>query len=351
MKLADFKVLTFDCYGTLIDWESGLYSALQPLLQVARFSAAREEVLAQFAQHEAAQQAATPAMLYPQLLAEVHRRLARQWLVSVPEAAHQIFGDSVPQWPAFPDSAEALQYLKRHYKLVILSNVDRASFAGSNRRLGVEFDAICTAQDIGSYKPDPRNFRYVVEAVARLGHGRGDILHTAQSLYHDHAPGAGRWTALGVDRPPARAARVGRDRAAGRYAGLRFPLQQSHRDGARPRSGSALRPTHLQTGEQAPGIEDTRRIEACLEAPVQLRHGRCQGVKATLRARCRASTGQCRRLPQRAARTVAGSSDAAYQRTVPPQSINGSPGSGSGWAVAGTETRQMSGCENSGWRQ
>lgn len=69
MKLADFKVLTFDCYGTLIDWESGLYSALQPLLQVARFSAARAEVLAQFAQHEAAQQAATPAMLYPQLLA------------------------------------------------------------------------------------------------------------------------------------------------------------------------------------------------------------------------------------------------------------------------------------------
>lgn len=188
MKLADFKVLTFDCYGTLIDWESGLYGALQPLLQVARFSAAREEVLAQFAQHEAAQETATPAMLYPQLLAEVHRRLARQWLVSVPEAAHQVFGDSVSRWPAFPDSVEALQYLKRHYKLVILSNVDRASFAASNRRLGVEFDAICTAQDIGSYKPDPRNFRYVVEAVARLGHGRGDILHTAQSLFHDHAP-------------------------------------------------------------------------------------------------------------------------------------------------------------------
>ena len=188
MKLAECQGLTVDSYGTLIDWECGLCSALQPLLQVARFSAAREEVLVQFAQHEAAQQAATPAMLYPQLLAEVHRRLARQWLVSVPEAAHQVFGDSVPQWPAFPDSVEALQYLKRHYKLVILSNVDRASFAASNRRLGVEFDAICTAQDIGSYKPDPRNFRYLVEAVARLGHGRGDILHTAQSLFHDHAP-------------------------------------------------------------------------------------------------------------------------------------------------------------------
>jgi 2-haloacid dehalogenase len=188
MRLADFKVLSFDCYGTLIDWESGLFEALQPLLQAARLGAARDEVLAQFAQHERAQQAATPGLLYPQLLAAVHRRLARQWLVSVPEAAHQAFGASVPQWPAFPDSAEALQYLKRHYRLVILSNVDRSSFAASNARLGVEFDAICTAQDIGSYKPDPRNFRYLIEAVSRLGYQRAALLHTAQSLYHDHAP-------------------------------------------------------------------------------------------------------------------------------------------------------------------
>jgi 2-haloacid dehalogenase len=188
MRLSDFKVLTFDCYGTLIDWESGLYSALQPLLRAARIAAGREEALAQFAQHEAAQQAATPGMLYPQLLAEVHRRLARQWLVTIPEAAHLAFGASVPQWPAFPDSPAALQYLKRHYRLVILSNVDRESFTASNRRLDVAFDAICTAQDIGSYKPDPRNFRYLIEAVAKLGLQRGDILHTAQSLFHDHAP-------------------------------------------------------------------------------------------------------------------------------------------------------------------
>jgi len=188
MRLTDFKVLTFDCYGTLIDWESGLCSALQPLLQAAKLGISREEVLAQFARHEAAQQSATPALLYPQLLAEVHRRLARQWLVSLPQEAHGVFGASVPQWPAFADSPAALQYLKRHFKLVILSNVDRASFAGSNARLGVAFDAVCTAQDIGSYKPDPRNFRYLIEAVARLGHGRDAILHTAQSLYHDHAP-------------------------------------------------------------------------------------------------------------------------------------------------------------------
>ena len=94
----------------------------------------------------------------------------------------------MPDWPAFPDSAAALAYLKQHYKLVILSNVDRTSFAGSNRRLGVAFDAIYTAQDIGSYKPDPANFRYMLDHLAALGNGPGDILHTAQSLFHDHGP-------------------------------------------------------------------------------------------------------------------------------------------------------------------
>ncbi|MGH8305926.1 MAG: haloacid dehalogenase, partial [Steroidobacteraceae bacterium] len=116
MRLADFKVLTFDCYGTLIDWETGLYSALQGLLGAAKITLGREAVLAEFARHEAAQQAATPALRYPELLAEVHRRLARQWDVILADAAHEAFGASVPQWPAFADTPAALQYLKRHYR-------------------------------------------------------------------------------------------------------------------------------------------------------------------------------------------------------------------------------------------
>ena len=207
MKLHDFEVLTFDCYGTLIDWESGLLTALQPLLAAAAKTAApAAQVLAQFATHEVAQQAQTPGMLYPQLLAQVHRRLSRDWGVTMSDAAHTAFGHSVPEWPAFADTAAALQYLKQHYRLVILSNVDRASFAASNARLGVSFDAICTAQDIGSYKPDARNFRYLIDAVAKLGIDRGQILHTAQSLYHDHAPAqaAGLATAW-IDRRDSRA--------------------------------------------------------------------------------------------------------------------------------------------------
>ena len=98
---------------------------------------------------------------------------------------------SVPRCPTgrrFPDSSAALGYLKQHYQLVILSNVDRESFKGSNRRLGVEFDAIYTAQDVGLYKPDPRNFEYMLAHLAQRGVAKADILHTAQSLFHDHAP-------------------------------------------------------------------------------------------------------------------------------------------------------------------
>jgi 2-haloacid dehalogenase len=191
MKLTDFKALTFDCYGTLIDWETGLYNALHPLLQAGAVTLGRDEVLAVFARHEAAQEAATPQMVYSELLAEVHRRLAGEWGVKADEERALAFGKSVPDWPEFPDTPASLQYLQRYYKLVILSNVDRESFAGTNRRLGVTFDAICTAQDIGSYKPDPRNFAYLIKTLAGLGVLKRSILHTAQSLFHDHAPAQG----------------------------------------------------------------------------------------------------------------------------------------------------------------
>ena len=127
-------------------------------------------------------------MLYSELLAAVHRRLAREWNAAMTDADHARFGASVPDWPAFPDSPAALAYLKQHYKLVILSNVDRAGFAASNRRLGVTFDAIYTAEDIGSYKPNPANFQYLLDHLAEMGVQREKILHTAQSLFHDHAP-------------------------------------------------------------------------------------------------------------------------------------------------------------------
>jgi 2-haloacid dehalogenase len=186
MKLADFSTLSFDCYGTLIDWESGICNALSPLLARSGGDWSRDAVLEAFARLEVRQQAATPDMVYADLLAQVHRQLAVEWRVAADAAADTAFGRSIADWPAFPDTVEALRYLKQHFRLVILSNVDRSSFKATNQRLGVVFDAIYTAQDIGSYKPDPRNFAYLIDRVSKTGTPRQKLLHVAQSLFHDH---------------------------------------------------------------------------------------------------------------------------------------------------------------------
>jgi 2-haloacid dehalogenase len=151
LQLTAFGVLSFDCYGTLIDWETGILRALDPLMSKSLGRPSQEQLLQSFAIHESEQQIQTPGMVYSELLATVHERLCRQWDIPAVEAAHEAFGQSIGQWPAFPDSVAALQYLKQYYKLVILSNVDRRSFEQTNKSLGVEFDAMYIAEDIGSY--------------------------------------------------------------------------------------------------------------------------------------------------------------------------------------------------------
>ena len=189
MKLSDFKVLSFDTYGTLIDWESGIYQALQPLLDKVPIKLMRDEVLEQFAEFEIAQQRATPTMLYRDLLAEVARALAQKWQIKVSDAEIGEFGRSVKNWPAFADSSASLQYLRQYYRMVTLTNCDRISYMGSNARLEIEWDAIYTAQDVGTYKPHQRNFDYMFDQLrADLGVLPHEILHVAQSLTHDMVP-------------------------------------------------------------------------------------------------------------------------------------------------------------------
>ena len=188
MRLNDFKVLTFDCYGTLIDWESGIIAALKPLTDRVQKSLSRNDILEAHARHELTQQRFTPTKIYRDLLPVVYKRLGDQWGVAVTWEECVAYGQSVGDWPAFVDLADALQYLKRHYKLVILSNVDNQNFAASNKKLQVAFDAIYTAEDVGSYKPDTRNFDYMLTNLAALGVKPGEILHTAESMFHDHGP-------------------------------------------------------------------------------------------------------------------------------------------------------------------
>ena len=188
MRFSDYKALTFDVYGTLIDWESGMVAGLKPLTDQASQSLPRDDILEAHAFHESSTQCQTPGKIYSQLLAVVYKRLAEEWNVSVTWQDCLKYGQSVEHWPAFEDSTGALQYLKRYFKLVVLSNVDNASFAHSNKKLQVEFDAVYTAEDVGSYKPSPRNFEYMIEKLNRLGVGKNQILHTAESMFHDHGP-------------------------------------------------------------------------------------------------------------------------------------------------------------------
>jgi 2-haloacid dehalogenase len=188
MKLTDFKALTFDCYGTLIDWESGIVDALKPLTRRVGHEISRNEILQAHARHESSQQLQTPTKVYRDLLPIVYKRLGEEWGVSPSWEECVAYGRSVRDWPAFADSAGALQYLKQHYKLVILSNVDNENFVGSNKKLHVEFDAIYTAEDVGAYKPSYRNFEYMATKLKTLGIEKHQILHTAESLFHDHGP-------------------------------------------------------------------------------------------------------------------------------------------------------------------
>lgn len=188
MRLTEFQVLSFGCYGTLIDRDSGLFTALQPLLHAGNISLPRDQILGAFVKHEVAQQAETPTMLYSRVLGEAHRRLAKEWGVLLSDDAHALFGKSVRHWPVYADAPAALQYLKRYFKLVLLSNVDKDNFGGTARRLEVRFDAVFTADEIGSYKPDPRNFECLLDGLAKSGLAREQILHVAASPARDQVP-------------------------------------------------------------------------------------------------------------------------------------------------------------------
>jgi 2-haloalkanoic acid dehalogenase type II len=188
VKLTEFEAMSFDCYGTLIDWESGIAAVLNPWARSRGLELDDEHLLAAYSTHEAAAEADHPTERYPDILARSMRALGDELGVAVTDQDAAALAGSVPAWPAFEDSHDALVRLGRHYQLIILSNVDRSSFARSNDRLGVTFASILTAEDIGSYKPSPRNFEALGRETSRLGVPPGKLVHVAQSLFHDHVP-------------------------------------------------------------------------------------------------------------------------------------------------------------------
>ncbi|KAK7686015.1 hypothetical protein QCA50_010826 [Cerrena zonata] len=222
-----YKALLFDVYCTLVDWETGLYDGLEPMLEriYSPLKGNKKEALAAYFSVETDLQAKHPTMLYADLIARAHAELAVRLKgasshpdisgsggdsiivgagtsastvtnVNPDEAEHIAFGKSIPSWPVFPDTIPALKYLSTKYKLAVLSNVDHESFAGtravletSNIEHQFRFDAVYTAQDIGSYKPDLANFKYALAKLKEeFGIEKHEVIMVAGSLVHDHIP-------------------------------------------------------------------------------------------------------------------------------------------------------------------
>ena len=190
MKYKKYKILSFDCYGTLIDWEKGIWEAFQPILIFNnRNDFSKEKALKDFANLESNIQFSNPKMLYSDILNRVHKYFAKKNNLKSNNILDKEFSNSVSIWPAFSDSIDSLKKLKKDFKLVILSNISNSCFKISNKKLAVNFDAIYTAETIGSYKPNLYNFKFMINNIKNtFGESKESILHVAQSLYHDHLP-------------------------------------------------------------------------------------------------------------------------------------------------------------------
>lgn len=188
MQLENKKVLTFDCYGTLIDWEQGIIDAIQPILLANEVHLSDEEILIDFGQTEHVVQAAAPDMLYSKVLQQVMYHFCNKYGFNPTNAQAESFGLSIKHWKPFPDTVAALKKLSSQFKLIIVSNIDNVSIYATIKHLEVDFDRIFTAQEIGAYKPDEKVFRYVFEKLSGEGIKKDEILHVAESLFHDHVP-------------------------------------------------------------------------------------------------------------------------------------------------------------------
>ncbi|SQI29830.1 hydrolase [Rhodococcus coprophilus] len=234
VDLSEFDALSFDCYGTLIDWETGIASILAPWAKETGLELSDEELLLAYADNEARIERDAPSLPYPEVLAEAFRRTGSALGAAVSDEWAGRLGSSVPEWPAFPDSADALASLAENYALIIVSNVHREGFAGSNARLGVAFDSIITAEDVGAYKPAHSHFHALDGVLADLGVPRERLLHVAQSLFHDHVPARQRglssvWINRRHDRPGWGATPA----PAGEYSyDLEFPTMRAFAEAA-----------------------------------------------------------------------------------------------------------------------
>jgi 2-haloacid dehalogenase len=183
LNFDQFKALSFDCYGTLIDWESGLLGAMRPILGAHGKSVSDAQILEMFGQVEPPEQ--NPYRRYHEVLANVVRKFGERLGFPVSHDEAESLPNSLRNWQPFPDTVAALRKLKTKYKLAIISNTDDDLFAATAAHLQVEFDEVITAEQAKAYKPSPAPFLLALE---RLRLAREQVLHVGQSVYHDVVP-------------------------------------------------------------------------------------------------------------------------------------------------------------------
>lgn len=185
-RLGDASVLSFDVYGTLVDRESGIISALMPWLHDVGVTAGRSEILRAFYLAERA--ALAPGTSYRDVLIQAHDAIADFFGVAASRKAAKAFAGSIGQWPVHPDARAALAYLRQHFQLVVLTNTDHAAFDITNQALGVEFDAVYTGEDAGTFKPSTGMFAFLLNRLGDAGIDKRQLLHVAGSIRFDHVP-------------------------------------------------------------------------------------------------------------------------------------------------------------------
>jgi len=188
MRLRDFNTLTFDVVGTLIDFETGILDWFRPTLRKHGVSKADEEILTAFATVEGEYQRETPEKAFTEMLPLIYRGMMSGWGVEPRDEEAESFRDSIRSWPPFPDTIEALEELGARYRLVAVTNADAWALEHMSANMGDPFQERVTCDEVGVNKPSPRVFEYVLEKLAPAGVEKKDILHTAQSQYHDIVP-------------------------------------------------------------------------------------------------------------------------------------------------------------------
>ncbi|NJO36724.1 MAG: HAD-IA family hydrolase [Rhizobiales bacterium] len=186
LRLGDASVLTFDVYGTLVDRETGIVTALMPWLHDVGVTAGRSEIVRAFSLAERANLVA--GMRYRDVLVRAHDAIADFFGVRADPKAAEEFAGSIGRWPVHPDAPAALSYLRQHFQLVVLTNADHAAFEMTNQALGVEFDAVYTAEDTGTFKPSTGMFAHLLSRLEEAGIDRRQVLHVAGSIRFDHVP-------------------------------------------------------------------------------------------------------------------------------------------------------------------